>query len=71
MRPGRIGVDTGAYRSGILSAIVLDGAKQRAIQVGSGRRNDSLGLASLWKTAEMAATARTSGVADRLWERLR
>ena len=32
-RPGRIGVDTGAYRTGLLSAIVLDGAEQRVIQV--------------------------------------
>lgn len=35
-RPGRIGVDTGAYRSGILSAIVLEGSKQRVLQVGKG-----------------------------------
>lgn len=32
-RPGRIGVDTGAYRTGLLSAIVLEGAEQRVIQV--------------------------------------
>ncbi|WP_118857427.1 metallophosphoesterase [Sphingomonas mesophila] len=32
--PGRIGIDTGAYRSGILSAIALDGCEQRIIQVG-------------------------------------
>ncbi|HET9355821.1 MAG TPA: metallophosphoesterase [Sphingomicrobium sp.] len=36
-RPGRIGVDTGAYRTGLLSAIVLDGAEQRVIQVGNRR----------------------------------
>ena len=35
-RPGRIGVDTGAYRSGILSAIVLEGSAQRVLQVGKG-----------------------------------
>lgn len=34
-RPGRIGVDTGAYRTGLLSAIVLEGARQRPIQVSS------------------------------------
>ncbi len=33
--PGRIGVDTGAYRTGRLSAIVLEGAEQRVIQVGN------------------------------------
>ncbi len=32
-RSGRIGIDTGAYRSGVLSAIVLDGADQRVLQV--------------------------------------
>lgn len=36
-RPGRIGVDTGAYRSGVLSAIVLEGTEQRALQVGRAR----------------------------------
>lgn len=36
-RPGRIGVDTGAYRSGLLSAIVLEGTEQRALQVGRAR----------------------------------
>ena len=34
-RPGRIGVDTGAYRTGVLSAIVLEGLDQRVIQVGN------------------------------------
>ena len=34
-RPGRIGVDTGAYRTGLLSAIVLEGVDQRVLQVGS------------------------------------
>lgn len=32
-RPGRIGVDTGAYRTGLLSALVLEGADQRVVQV--------------------------------------
>ena len=36
-RPGRIGVDTGAYRTGLLSAVVLEGLDQRVIQVGTAR----------------------------------
>ena len=34
-RAGRIGVDTGAYRTGILSAVVLEGSEQRVLQVGN------------------------------------
>lgn len=30
--PGRIGLDTGAYRSGILSAMAFEGAKRWIIQ---------------------------------------
>ena len=30
---GRIGIDTGAYRSGVLSAIVLEGSDRRVLQV--------------------------------------
>lgn len=33
MTSNRIGVDTGAYRSGILSAVVLQGAERRVLQV--------------------------------------
>ena len=33
-RAGRIGVDTGAYRSGLLSAVVLEGTERRVLQVG-------------------------------------
>lgn len=32
IRPNRIGIDTGAYRSGILSCLVLDGATRSFIQ---------------------------------------
>lgn len=31
-RPNRIGIDTGAYRYGVLSAVVLDGAEQTVLQ---------------------------------------
>ena len=33
--PGRIGVDTGAYRSGVLSAVVFEGDDRRILQVRS------------------------------------
>jgi serine/threonine protein phosphatase 1 len=36
--PNRIGVDTGAYRSGILSAVVLEGSGRRYLQTGGGGR---------------------------------
>lgn len=32
--PGRIGIDTGAYRSGLLSAVVLEREDRRVLQVG-------------------------------------
>lgn len=32
--PNRIGIDTGAYRSGVLTAIVLDGNERRYLQTG-------------------------------------
>lgn len=44
-RPGRIGVDTGAYRSGILSAIVLEGSSQRVLQVATDASSNGLGQA--------------------------
>jgi len=34
--PNRIGIDTGAYYSGLLSALVLEGASQRLLQTGRG-----------------------------------
>lgn len=33
-RPNRIGIDTGAYRSGLLTAIILEGAERRYLQTG-------------------------------------
>lgn len=33
-RPNRIGIDTGAYRSGILTALVLEGRAQRFLKTG-------------------------------------
>ena len=35
-RPNRIGIDTGAYRSGILTAVVLEGSGRRYLQTGIG-----------------------------------
>jgi serine/threonine protein phosphatase 1 len=35
-RPNRIGVDTGAYASGLLTALVLEGDQQRLMQTGRG-----------------------------------
>lgn len=37
-RPNRIGIDTGAYRSGVLTAIVLEGAGRRYLQTGAKAR---------------------------------
>lgn len=34
LRPNRIGIDTGAYQSGVLTALVLDGAERRLIATG-------------------------------------
>lgn len=34
-RPNRIGIDTGAYASGVLTALVLEGATRRFLQVAS------------------------------------
>lgn len=34
-RPNRIGIDTGAYRSGVLTAIVLEGTGRRYLQTGA------------------------------------
>jgi serine/threonine protein phosphatase 1 len=34
-RPNRIGIDTGAYRSGVLTAIVLEGDTRRFLQTGA------------------------------------
>lgn len=36
-RPNRIGIDTGAYRSGILTALVIDGAERRFLATGGAR----------------------------------
>jgi serine/threonine protein phosphatase 1 len=33
-KPNRIGIDTGAYASGMLTALVLEGAEQRLLQTG-------------------------------------
>ncbi|MGB1548636.1 MAG: serine/threonine protein phosphatase, partial [Alphaproteobacteria bacterium] len=33
-QPNRIGIDTGAYASGVLTCLVLDGAEQRLLQTG-------------------------------------
>jgi serine/threonine protein phosphatase 1 len=35
-RPNRIGIDTGAYASGLLTALVLEGEQQRLLQTGRG-----------------------------------
>jgi len=35
MRPNRIGIDTGAYATGVLSCLVLDGAERRLLQTGA------------------------------------
>ncbi len=34
--PNRIGIDTGAYQSGLLTALVLEGQEQRLLQTGRG-----------------------------------
>ena len=39
--PGRIGVDTGAYRSGVLSAVVFEGDDRRVLQVRSPTGEDN------------------------------
>lgn len=36
VRPNRIGIDTGAYRSGVLTCLVLDGAARALLQTGPG-----------------------------------
>lgn len=36
MQPNRIGIDTGAYYSGLLTALVLEGDQQRLLQTGRG-----------------------------------
>jgi serine/threonine protein phosphatase 1 len=33
-RPNRIGIDTGAYLSGMLTALVLEGSERRLLQTG-------------------------------------
>ena len=35
-RPNRIGIDTGAYQTGMLTALVLEGSEQRLLQTGRG-----------------------------------
>lgn len=34
-QPNRIGIDTGAFRTGVLTCLVLEGAEQRLLQTGS------------------------------------
>ena len=36
MRPNRIGIDTGAFCTGVLTALVLEGAERRLLQTGAG-----------------------------------
>lgn len=36
IRPNRIGIDTGAYMTGVLTALVLEGTDRRFIQTGAG-----------------------------------
>ena len=40
-RPNRVGIDTGAYRSGVLTALVLEGENRRFIQAVIPNGNDS------------------------------
>ena len=40
-RPNRVGIDTGAYRTGVLTALVLDGENRRFIQAVILNGNDS------------------------------
>lgn len=42
-RPNRIGIDTGAYRSGVLTALAIDGSERWLIDTRSGRRQDPHG----------------------------
>lgn len=35
MRPNRIGIDTGAFRSGVLTCLVLEGRERRLVQTGN------------------------------------
>ena len=35
-RPNRIGIDTGAYATGVLTCLVLEGEQQRLLQTGQG-----------------------------------
>jgi serine/threonine protein phosphatase 1 len=37
MRPNRIGIDTGAFYTGVLTCLVLEGAERRLLQTGCGR----------------------------------
>ena len=37
-RPNRIGIDTGAYRSGVLTALVVDGAERRFLSTSACKR---------------------------------
>lgn len=37
IRPNRIGIDTGAYATGVLTCLVLEGSERRFLQTGRGR----------------------------------
>ena len=36
IRANRIGIDTGAYRSGMLTALVIEGSSRRFLKTGQG-----------------------------------
>jgi serine/threonine protein phosphatase 1 len=40
LRHNRIGIDTGAYRSGVLSCLLLEGGQRRMLQTGAGTAAD-------------------------------
>lgn len=43
VRPNRIGIDTGAYRSGVLTCLVLEGAARALLQTGEAREGAPAG----------------------------
>ncbi len=36
MRPNRIGIDTGAYRTGVLTALMLEGTERMVLSTAAG-----------------------------------